>query len=146
MKVTVTIDPHFQEEGVAITAPQPSERIQKVQQFIEELDQKERLRAKKDGETYLVETHLFHRFYIENRQVIGESESDQFILTGPLYQLSQELPPYFLQISQSEIINTKEIDQLHFTTSGSVQINLKNGTITYSSRRYLKAIKEKLSC
>ena len=49
MKVTVTIDPHFQEEGVAITAPQPSERIQKVQQFIEELDQKERLRAKKDG-------------------------------------------------------------------------------------------------
>ena len=56
MKVTVTIDPHFQEEGVAITAPQPSERIQKVQQFIEELDQKERLRAKKDGETYLVET------------------------------------------------------------------------------------------
>ena len=64
MKVTVTIDPHFQEEGVAITGPQPSERIQKVQQFIEELDQKERLRAKKDGETYLVETHLFHRFYI----------------------------------------------------------------------------------
>lgn len=75
----------------------------------------------------MVEPHLFHRFYIENRQVIGESESDQFILTGPLYQLSQELPPYFLQISQSEIINTKEIDQLHFTTSGSVQINLKMG-------------------
>ena len=58
MKVTVTIDPHFQEEGVAITAPKPSERIQKVQQFIEELDQKERLRAKKEGETYLVETHF----------------------------------------------------------------------------------------
>lgn len=146
MKVTVTIDPHFQEEGVAITAPQPSERIQKVQQFIEELDQKERLRAKKEGETYLVETHLFHRFYIENRQVVGETKDDHFILTGPLYQLSQDLPIYFLKISQSEIINTKEIDHLHFTSSGSVQINLKNGTITYSSRRYLKAIKEKLSC
>ncbi|MFQ7323519.1 MAG: LytTR family transcriptional regulator DNA-binding domain-containing protein [Streptococcus sp.] len=57
------------------------------------------------------------------------------------------MPIYFLKISQSEIINTKEIDQLYFTTSGSVQINLKNGTITYSSRPgYLKAIKEKLSC
>ena len=77
MKVTVTIDPHFQEEDVAITGPQPSERIQKVQQFIEELDQKERLRARKEGEAFLVEPHLFHRFYIENRQVIGESESDQ---------------------------------------------------------------------
>ena len=71
MKVTVTIDPHFQEEDVAITGPQPSERIQKVQQFIEELDQKERLRARKEGEAFLVEPHLFHRFYIENRQVIG---------------------------------------------------------------------------
>ena len=98
MKVTVTIDPHFQEEGVAITAPQPSERIQKVQQFIEELDQKERLRAKKEGETYLVETHLFHRFYIENRQVVGETKDDHFILTGPLYQLSEDLPIYFLKI------------------------------------------------
>lgn len=89
---------------------------------------------------------MFHRFYIENRQVVGETKDDHFILTGPLYQLYEDLPIYFLKISQSEIINTKEIDQLYFTSSGSVQINLKNGTITYSSRRYLKAIKEKLSC
>ena len=88
---------------------------------------------------------MFHRFYIENRQVVGETKDNQFILTGPLYQLSEDLPIYFLKISQSEIINTKEIDHLHFTGSGSVQIYLKNGRMTYSSRRYLKAIKEKLS-
>ena len=144
MKVTVTIDPHFQEEGVAITGPKPSERIQKVQQFIEELDQKERLRAKKEGETYLVETHLFHRFYIESRQVVGETKDDHFILTGPLYQLSQDLPIYFLKICAismySAFCRTPK-----FTSSGSVQIYLKNGQMTYSSRRYLKAIKEKLS-
>ena len=88
---------------------------------------------------------MFHRFYIENRQVVGETKDDHFILTGPLYQVSEDLPSYFLKISQSEIINTKEIDHLHFTTSGSVQIYLKNGSLAYSSRRYLKAIKEKLS-
>ena len=146
MKVEVHIDSHFQEEAVTITAPTLSTRVEQVRDFVEMLDQKERLRAKKDGETYLVETRLFHRFYIENRQVVGETKDDHFILTGPLYQLSEDLPSYFLKISQSEIINTKEIDHLHFTSSGSVQINLKNGTITYSSRRYLKAIKEKLSC
>ena len=146
MKVEVHIDSHFQEEAVTITAPRLSTRVEQVRDFVEMLDQKERLRAKKEGETYLVETRLFHRFYIENRQVVGETKDDHFILTGPLYQLSEDLPIYFLQISQSEIINTKEIDHLHFTSSGSVQINLKNGTITYSSRRYLKAIKEKLSC
>ena len=146
MKVEVHIDSHFQEEAVMITAPALSARVEKIRDFVEMLDQKERLRAKKEGETYLVETHLFHRFYIENRQVVGETKDDHFILTGPLYQLSEDLPSYFLKISQSEIINTKEIDHLHFTTSGSVQIYLKNGSLAYSSRRYLKAIKEKLSC
>ena len=145
MKTEVHIDSHFQEEAVTITAPRLSARVEQVRDFVEMLDQKERLRAKKDGETYLVETHLFHRFYIENRQVVGETKDDHFILTGPLYQLSEDLPIYFLKISQSEIINTKEIDHLHFTGSGSVQIYLKNGSLTYSSRRYLKAIKEKLS-
>lgn len=146
MKVEVHIDSHFQEEALTITAPRLSTRVEQVRDFVEMLDQKERLRAKKEGETYLVETRLFHRFYIENRQVVGETKDDHFILTGPLYQLSEDLPIYFLKISQSEIINTKEIDHLHFTGSGSVQIYLKNGSLTYSSRRYLKAIKEKLSC
>ena len=72
MKVTVTIDPHFQEEGVAITGPQPSERIQKVQQFIEELDQKERLRAKKEGETYLVGPTCFIGSILKTVKSLGK--------------------------------------------------------------------------
>lgn len=63
MKVTVTIDPHFQEEDVAITGPQPSERIQKVQQFIEELDQKNACALEKRrsllGRTSLVSPFLY---------------------------------------------------------------------------------------
>ena len=108
MKVEVHIDSHFQEEAVMITAPALSARVEKIRDFVEELDQKGRLRAKKDGEAYLIESQLFQRFYIENRQVIGETMTDQFILTGPLYQLSEDLPTCFLKISQSEIINTKE--------------------------------------
>lgn len=146
MKVEIQIDSHFQDEAVMITAPALSARVEKIRDFVEELDQKGRLRAKKDGEAYLIESQLFQRFYIENRQVIGETMTDQFILTGPLYQLSEDLPTCFLKISQSEIINTQSIDHLHFTSGGSVQIYLKNGSLTYSSRRYLKAIKEKLSC
>ena len=107
MKVEVQIDSHFQEEAVMITAPALSARVEKIRDFVEELDQKGRLRAKKDGEAYLIESQLFQRFYIENRQVIGETMTDQFILTGPLYQLSEDLPTFFLKISQSEIINTK---------------------------------------
>ena len=71
MKVEVHIDSHFQEEAVMITAPALSARVKKIRDFVEELDQKGRLRAKKDGEAYLIESQLFQRFYIENRQVIA---------------------------------------------------------------------------
>ena len=50
MKVEVQIDSHFQEEAVMITAPALSARVEKIRDFVEELDQKGRLRAKKDGE------------------------------------------------------------------------------------------------
>ena len=145
MKVEVQIDSHFQEEAVMITAPALSARVEKIRDFAR-AGSKRALTCQKDGEAYLIESQLFQRFYIENRQVIGETMTDQFILTGPLYQLSEDLPTFFLKISQSEIINTQSIDHLHFTSGGSVQIYLKNGSLTYSSRRYLKAIKEKLSC
>ena len=55
MKVEVQIDSHFQEEAVMITAPALSARVEKIRDFVEELDQKGRLRAKKDGEAYLIE-------------------------------------------------------------------------------------------
>lgn len=47
MKVEVQIDSHFQEEAVMITAPALSARVEKIRDFVEELDQKGRLRAKK---------------------------------------------------------------------------------------------------
>ena len=59
MKVEVQIDSHFQEEAVMITAPALSARVEKIRDFVEELDQKGRLRAKKEGEAYPVSyTHL----------------------------------------------------------------------------------------
>ena len=108
MKVEVHIDSHFQEEAVMITAPALSARVEKIRDFVEELDQKGRLRAKKDGEAYLIESQLFQRFYIENRQVIGETMTDQFILTGPLYQLSEVCRPAFSKFPNLKLSTQKK--------------------------------------
>ena len=81
---------------MTITAPTLSTRVERIRDFVEELDQRA-LTCQKDGEAYLIESQLFQRFYIENRQVIGETMTDQFILTGPLYQLSEDLPTFFLK-------------------------------------------------
>ena len=134
----------FQRKKVIIEAPALSDAIQQSLKFAQQLDKNKVIRAKKEEEIYLLDTAEIQRVYIENRQVWAETATDNCHIGLPLYQVLELLPADFLQISQSEIINTKQIDHLKLTGSGLIQITLKNGQITYSSRRYLKAIKEKL--
>ena len=134
----------FQRKKVIIEAPALSDAIQQSLKFAQQLDKNKVIRAKKEEEIYLLDTAEIQRVYIENRQVWAETATDNYHIGLPLYQVLELLPADFLQISQSEIINIKQIDHLKLTGSGLIQITLKNGQITYSSRRYLKAIKEKL--
>ncbi len=71
-------------------APALSARVEKIRDFVEELDQKGAYIAKRMG-SLSDQKPAIPTFYIENRQVIGETMTDQFILTGPLYQLSWRL-------------------------------------------------------
>ena len=144
MKVQLHIDEKFSEEKVIIEAPALSDAIQQLMKFAQQLGKNKVIRAKKEEEIYLLDTAEIQRVYIENRQVWAETATGNYLLGLPLYQVLELLPTDFLQISQSEIINIKHIDHLKLTGSGLIQIAMKNGQITYSSRRYLKVIKEKL--
>ena len=75
---------------------------------------------------------------------LAETTQGEYHLGLRLYQVLEKLPSHFLKISQSEIVNLKEIERFNITHNGLVEIHLKNKETTYSSRRYLKSIKEKL--
>ncbi len=142
MKVQLHIDEKFSEEKIIIEAPALSDSVQQLLTFAQHIGKNKTIRAKKEEEIYLLNSTEIQRVYTENRQVWAETATDTYLLGLPLYQVLELLPADFLQISQSEIINTKQIDHLKLTGSGLIQITLKNGQITYSSRRYLKAITE----
>ena len=144
MKVQLHIDEKFSEEKIIIEAPALSDSVQQLLTFAQHIGKNKTIRAKKEEEIYLLDTAEIQRIYTENRQVWVETATDTYLLGLPLYQVLELFPTDFLQISQSEIINIEHIDHLKLTGSGLIQIAMKNGQITYSSRRYLKVIKEKL--
>lgn len=144
MKVRLDIDQQYAEEQIIIEAPSLSPRVQKVQDFVQSLDQKETLKGKFQDQLYLIEVGTIQRIYIENRKVLAETDIRTYTLDIRLYQASEILPASFIQISQSEIVNIDAISHLKLTSNGLIEIYLKNDSFTYSSRRYLKAIKEKL--
>ena len=144
MKVKLDIDQQYAEEQIIIEAPTLSPRVQKVQDFVQSLDQKETLKGKFQDQVFLIEIQKIQRIYIENRKVMAETGNRTYALDIRLYQAVEILPASFIQISQSEIVNIDAISHLKLTSNGLIEIYLKNDSFTYSSRRYLKAIKEKL--
>ena len=144
MKVRLDIDQQYAEEQIIIEAPTLSPRVQKVQDFVQSLDQKETLKGKFQDQVFLIEIQKIQRIYIENRKVLAETVGRIYALDIRLYQAVEILPASFIQISQSEIVNMDAISHLKLTSNGLIEIYLKNDSFTYSSRRYLKAIKEKL--
>ena len=144
MKVKLDIDQQYAEEQIIIETPTLSPRVQKVQDFVQSLDQKETLKGKFQDQVFLIEIQKIQRIYIENRKVLAETGNRTYALDIRLYQAVEILPASFIQISQSEIVNIDAISHLKLTSNGLIEIYLKNDSFTYSSRRYLKAIKEKL--
>ena len=144
MKVELQINETYEEEKLIVQTPQPTEKVQKVIEFAENLDQKETIKGKIEDQVYLVKIGKIQRFYIENRKILAETVSQTYTIDLRLYQVLDILPTTFIQISQSEIVNIDAISHLKLTPNGLVEIFLKNESFTYSSRRYLKTIKEKL--
>ena len=80
MKVELQISETYEEEKLIVQAPQPTDKVQKVIEFAENLDQKETIKGKIDDQVYLVEIGKIQRFYIENRKVLAETASQTYII------------------------------------------------------------------
>lgn len=122
-----------------------SEQITNLVAYVQNLDkQTSRLTVKKGEQVYLLEHEEIVRLYLEDRLLQVETVENVYTSNLRLYQVKEDLPANFLQISQSEIIHIKQLDHLKLTSNGLVKLVMKNGSVTYSSRRYLKVIKERL--
>ncbi|MGQ7358413.1 LytTR family DNA-binding domain-containing protein [Streptococcus suis] len=145
MKVKLAISPDIVEDLVTIEAQAMSDQITNLVAYVQNLDkQTSRLTVKKGEQVYLVEHDEIVRLYLEDRLLQVETVENVYTSNLRLYQVKEDLPANFLQISQSEIIHIKQLDHLKLTANGLVKLVMKNGSVTYSSRRYLKVIKERL--
>ncbi|MFM0817412.1 LytTR family DNA-binding domain-containing protein [Streptococcus suis] len=145
MKVKLAISSDIVEDLVTIEAQAMSEQITNLVAYVQNLDkQTSRLTVKKGEQVYLLEHEEIVRLYLEDRLLQVETVENVYTSNLRLYQVKEDLPANFLQISQSEIIHIKQLDHLKLTANGLVKLVMKNGSVTYSSRRYLKVIKERL--
>ncbi len=85
------------------------------------------------------------RIYSQDKKVLAETSEGTYTLKARLYELEENLDSrVFMRISNSEIINLKQVKRMDTSLTGTICVSMKNGTQTYASRRYVALIRRKL--
>lgn len=83
------------------------------------------------------------RIYSNSGKVFAVTQKGEYELRLRLYEIEERRPPHqFVRISNSEIIHLKKVDSFDLSFTGTICVKLKNGTVTYVSRRYVSKLKK----
>lgn len=145
MKINIDIDSKVSEDIISIRAAEMTDEIKNVVKYIESLGSNSTLNGRIDKDIYRIRLDHVHRFFIEDKVPQLQTSKNTYAVDKRLYQIEEITGLDFIKISKSEIININFLDHLSITPSGQIKIYMKNGEYTFSSRRYLKSIKERLS-
>ena len=85
------------------------------------------------------------RIYSQNKRVYVRTQAESFEVNDRIYVLEEQLQDRgFVRISNSELVNIRQIEKMDMSYAGTIKMYLKNGDETYVSRRYMKRIKDVL--
>lgn len=143
-KLEVKIEPDLQESKIVIFTSEITEEIKDIINKINKTQGKV-FKGIKDEKIYLVNPNEIYYFYAENQKVLAKIEKHSLQIKSKLYELEEQLEgTNFIRISNSAIANIDKIKNLEMSFNGTLCIRFMNGDIEYSSRRYVKKIKEYL--
>jgi len=144
VKLRIEISDECSEDEVIIRCCGISEKVQKIQAYIQSLAIPKLIFYKGNQEFYLtLEEILF--FETEGEQVYAHTGNDAFRVRHRLYELETVLSRTFVRAAKGIIVNTACIYAIHrnLTSSSRVQF-VGTHKHVYVSRHYYKALKEKM--
>ena len=145
MKVRIELDDSLADTELVIRVSRIDERIQKIQDVLEESAAPTILFYKESSE-YFVELAEILFFETDGAKIFAHARNDAYEVKLKLYELEELLPRYFCRISKSTIVNAKAIYSLEKSFSGTSSVQFsKTHKKVHVSRHYYHLLKEKLS-
>ncbi len=142
MKVEIQIDPACTDTHIVILCKQIDDDVSRMAKLLE-AQSPQLIVGTKENTMTLLEPHTLIRIFGEGGKVVAITKQGQYQLRLRLYELEECLnSKQFVRISNSEIINIKEVNNFDLSTAGTIRVNMSNQSYTYVSRRYVKRIKQ----
>ncbi len=142
MKLEVKIDSLCIEPKVIILTASVTEEVNSILDRLSE-HSPQIISGSKDNKIEVIEQEDLIRIYASAGKVFAVTTKGEYLLRHRLYEMEERLPTrQFIRISNSEIINLKNVNNFDISISGTIRVELSNGTVTYVSRRYVSKLKK----
>lgn len=144
MEIEIKIDPDCSRPRLLIITDKITEEVSAVMNKLSDGGSTP-LTGYKDESLEILEERDIYQVYAAGGKVFAVTEQGEYTLRRRLYELEDCLDKSsFVRISNSEIINLKKVRKFDLNLTGTICVCMKNGALTYVSRRYVSKIKQVL--
>ena len=147
MKIEISIENEAEERKVVIHTEKVDDEITSLIERIKgnPREQSDSLTVFDENGALFIPFRDICRIYSQDKKVFAETIEGTYTLRPRLYELEESLDSrVFMRISNSEIINLRQVKRMDTSLTGTICVSMKNGTMTYASRRYVALIRKKL--
>lgn len=146
MKLRIEFDEQLQEEEIIIRCNTLSEKVQRMQKVLSEMENtQEKIILFKDDTEYYINLEDILFFETGFNGIEAHTIENIFQTKLKLYELEEQLPGFFMRISKSAILNTNKVYAINKNLTASSSIEFQNThKQVYVSRNYYKPLKNKL--
>ena len=142
MQVEIKIDGAYKEPKIILLTASMTEEVNAILKQLSE-GTPQILSGSKDEKIEVLQPEELIRIYASAGKVFAVTSKGEYTLRLRLYEMEERLNPHqFIRISNSEIINLKQVKNFDLSLSGTICVRLSNQTTTYVSRRYVPKIKK----
>lgn len=145
MKIKTEINEGAEEE-IIIRCKHRSDKITLLEKLIEStLNESSELTLYINNTEHYVKKSDVLFFESESKGVYAHTAEAMLRTTHKLFELESILPPYFVRVSKSVIVNVSSISSLRRELMGGGELCFKNSDKkTYFSRNYYRILKDKI--
>ena len=146
IKINTNISSEFEETSITINAPELSDEIQNIIKYVSSINTTPtQIVATEDNKIYFIDLDKVISFFSKDKYNYVRVKDGTYKIKYKLYELEEIFKERdFIRISNSCIINVKQVECFDTSILGTVVVKLKDKTQETVSKRNFSQIKRML--
>ena len=142
MEIEIVIDQSQIEPKIIIKTSKLTQEVENIMNIISQQNPSI-ISGIKDEKLEIIDENAIIAVCAQDGKVYADTKNGIYELKLRLYELENILDKTkFVRISKSEIINLRAVKNFDLSFTGTISVEMKNGKMSYVSRRFVSKIKK----